>query len=626
MNYSLLSFTAGLGLILLVHPASAQTPTAKTKTSLDVATSKDKSIVKAEAELLRKARQEQARSLLFALGSDARSFRDQRLRARSLARVADALWDVAADQGRVLFREAWEAAETADRESRKPLNLREEVLRLVGRRDRLLAEEFLQKLKTGRQETTAEPSANNSSSGGNLWSLPEALEKRLSLAENLLSNGDIERALQFADPVLGSVTISTVDFLTRLREKDAAAADRRYAAMLTNTGVNMRAEANTISVLSSYIFTPHTYVIFNSEGGADSVSTASSFPAANVVQQLRQAFFQTASAVLLRPQPSTQQEQSTTGIIGKYMVLRRLMPIFEQHAPKEISDAMRAQFEALNSLVSDAVRQSENEWIQKGLSPEKQLLANQEQSLLEQIERAKTSDERDELYFKLALQALSKDDIKARDYVGKIEESEFRKRAQGWVDAYLAISAIKKKKIETALELVRGGELTHIQRVWLLTQVAKLLAKTDRDKALSLLDEATAEARRIDASTLDRPRALLAIANALILIEPGRAWEASFDAIKAANSTEGFTGEGGALTMRVQSKSLISRKTEAVPDFDIEGIFGKLANSDYEWAVQLARSFQGEAPRVNATIAIARAVLNEKRSPAPTTSQTVTKN
>jgi hypothetical protein len=354
MNYSRLSFTAGLGLILLAHPASAQTPPAKTKTSLDVATSKDKSVAKAEAEHLRKGRQEQARSLLFALGSDARSFRDQRLRARSLARVADALWDVAADQGRVIV---------------------------------------------------------------------------------------------------------------------------------------------------------------------------------------------------------------------KYMLLRRLMPIFEQHAPKEISDAMRGQFEALNSLVSDTVRQSENEWIQKGISPEKQLRADQEQSLLEQIERARTSDERDELYFKLSLQALSKDDMKAREYVSKIEESEFRKRAQAWVDAYLAISAIKKKKVETALELVRGGELTHIQRVWLLTQAAKLLAKVDRDKALSLLDEATAEARRIDAGTPDRPRGLLAIANALILVEPGRAWEASFDAIKAANSTEGFTGEGGALTMRVQSKSLIFEKNGGCPRF-----------------------------------------------------------
>jgi len=124
------------------------------------------------------------------------------------------------------------------------------------------------------------------------------------------------------------------------------------------------------------------------------------------------------------------------------------------------------------------------------------------------------------------LLALSKDDMRARDYVSKIEESWFRKQAQAWVDPCLAINATSKKKIEIALELARIGELTHIQRVWLLTQAAKLLAKTDRERALSLVDDATAEARRIEEVDLDRSRGLLAIANALRLIEPSRAWDA----------------------------------------------------------------------------------------------------
>src|SRR3989442_11169605 len=47
--------------------------------------------------------------------------------------------------------------------------------------------------------------------------------------------------------------------------------------------------------------------------------------------------------------------------------------------------------------------------------------------------------------------------------------------------------------------------------------------------------------RRIDNIDLDRPRALLAIANAQKLIEPLRAWDTAFDAVKAANSTDGFT-------------------------------------------------------------------------------------
>jgi hypothetical protein len=140
----------------------------------------------------------------------------------------------------------------------------------------------------------------------------------------------------------------------------------------------------------------------------------------------------------------------------------------------------------------------------------------------------------------------------------------------------------------------------------------------DRDRALSLLDDATAEARRIEGADLDRPRGLLGIANVLELIEPSRAWDAVFDAVKAANSTNGFTGEDGGLNQTISTRSKIRASANAVPDFDIEGIFGKLANDDFDRAVQLARGFQGEAPRANATIDIARAVLNEKSAPVPT--------
>ncbi|HEX8887674.1 MAG TPA: hypothetical protein VF779_00750 [Pyrinomonadaceae bacterium] len=308
------------------------------------------------------------------------------------------------------------------------------------------------------------------------------------------------------------------------------------------------------------------------------------------------------------------------------MVLKRLLPLFEQYAPKEITTAMHGQLEALDSLVNDSVRQSEDEWIQKGITPEKQLATDQEHSLLEQIERAGTSGERDDLYFKLALLALNKNDLKAREYVSKIDESGFRKQAQAWVDWGLALGAVEKKKIEMALDLARSGELSHIQRAWILTQPAKLLIKTDRTKALSLLDDATAEVRRIEITDSDRPRGLLAIANALELIEPSRAWETAFDAVKAANSADGFTGEDGELTLSVSSKSLISNKRDAVPDFDVNGIFGKLADDDYDHAIQLARGFQGEAPRINATIAIARAVLIEKRPSLPITTRPGSKN
>ena len=625
-----LKFFITVGFTLILSPSAfPQPPSQKAKAPVKNVSSKEKS----EAERIQKERQAQARSLLISLASDARSFRDQTLRARSLARIADALWEIDAEQGRTLFRKAWEAAEIAQREANERLNIRDgvvaikpeemnsatlssmvsnpdirkEVLRLVALHDRALSEEFLEKLR----EPPAEEIKSEKPRTG-LWDVPEALRQRLSLAESLLRTGNTERALQLAEPALSSVTGATLDFLTLLRMRDSAAADQRYAAMLAGVSNNMSADANTVSLLSSYIFTPNTYVIFNTDGAA----TGSYVPAtpANVSPQLRLAFFQTASGVLMRPQPPPDQDESTTGIAGKYMVLKRLLPLFEQYAPPEMVASMRAQFEALNSLVSDRVRGGEKESVEKGITPDEPFAA-QESALLDEIEHARTSDERDQLYFKLASLALKNDDLKARDYVSKIEESEFRKQAEAWVDWGLALGAVKNQKAELALELNRTGELTHIQRVWVLTQTAKLLVKTDRDKASSVVDAATAEARRISGSDLDRPRALFAIANALRVVEPARVSEAIVEAVKAANSAEGFVGEGGMITQTINSKNVTSVIPQDVPDFDIAEIFGALANDDYDSAVQLARGFQSEAPRTNATIAIARSVLNQKRGP-----------
>ena len=248
--------------------------------------------------------------------------------------------------------------------------------------------------------------------------------------------------------------------------------------------------------------------------------------------------------------------------------------------------------------------------MKKGIGPEKSL-TEQLQPLLDEIEHARTSQERDDLYFRMALISAHKDDLKARDYVSKIEESEFRKRAQAWIDWELAIIAIEKKKVPRALELLHFGELNHVQKVWLMTQSAKLLAKTDASKALSLTEDAVDEARRIEGSDADRPRSSIGIANAFQLLDPSRVWDALFEAVKAANAAEGFTGAKEAIKTFMNSKGQHSIRTYPVADFDVRGIFEQVARSDYDRAIELAAGFQSEAARANATIAIARAVLTE---------------
>ena len=581
-----------------------------------------------EAERKERARREQARSLLVALSTDARTFRDSTLRARSLARIADALWQVDTDQARVMFRKAWEAAESADQENELKKqedinrqkaktgggyvlnsfpNVRREVLGLAARHDRVLSNEFLDKLTAQKLEAANSATTQNTNAGR----LPEALSQRLSVSREMLQSGEIDRALEFADPALSVVSRESVDFLTDVREKAPKLADSRYAALLSIAAGNPQSDENSVSLLSSYIFTPHLFITFSTGGTSSSQSSNSTAPA-DVSPELRMAFFQTAAGILLRPLPPPGTDTNSSGVEPKYLVLKRLLPLFEQFAPADMVESLRGQLNALNSMVSEDTRKREDEWITKGVKPDKPT-TDQEQTLLDRVDRAKTSAERDSLHIQLIYLFLRRGDMRARDYVSKIDDSEMRKGMQAYADQSLATYSVEKKLTDQALEMASKGELTHLQRAWVLAQCAKLLAKTDKDKALELIETASTEARRIDVSDPFLPQALLGVANAVLLIEPNRVWDATFDAVKAANSIEGFTGEDGEIVYRFEGKGHRSISSSDVADFDVQGIFEQLANQDYDRAVELARGFQGEGPRAVATIAIARAVLEKKK-------------
>ena len=81
---------------------------------------------------------------------------------------------------------------------------------------------------------------------------------------------------------------------------------------------------------------------------------------------------------------------------------------------------------------------------------------------------------------------------------------------------------------------------------------------------------------------------------------------------KASNSAEGFNGEDGRLAMRLQTKNMTSLRSSTVDDFNLPGIFRSLSQENATQAIELARSFEGEAPRATALIAVARALLSEK--------------
>jgi hypothetical protein len=611
-----------------------QTPSGKTPAqSTGKQNQNAPSAKRARPDPLAAERRATALMLATSLAEEARSFRDESLRARVLARTADALWESETERARALFRRAWDAADTADRESLRRIEeqrradssgpsfrgdasyLRGEVLRLAARRDRALGEEFLARAAEG---SSAEPLTITPASGQTPVEIassdPEkpaaAIAERLGLASQLLEEGDVERALQFADKALDRVTTQGILFLSLLREKNQAAADRRFAALLARSINDPAADAVTVSVLSSYAFTPFLYIVVRRDGENHSSQHRDNIVAPVMSPELRAAFFRTAAQILLRPLPTPDQDRTLAGRGGLYFTIARLLPLFDQYAA-DYSPELRAQLGALTPDAPEQFRNGRSPLLTRGIAPE-ETMKDEGQEALENLDRAPNGEERDNLHARAAMVAARKGDARARDYADKIDDSDFRKRARAHVDFVLLNRAIEKKETTEALRLARTGELTNVQRAYALMEIARLMTKADPTRAAEILDEALAEARRISGSDVDRPRALIGVATRLYEINPNRAWEVLNEALKAANAVSDFTGEDAQIVSRFITKRGASTTSFTVDIFDLNRIFSLLARDDLARAVELAKAFNNEAPRSVAALSIVRAVLNQK--------------
>jgi hypothetical protein len=606
-------------------PAAAQKQPAARKPKADA------------ADPMAEVRRASAVSLVSTLADEARTFSEPALRARVQARSADALWETDKEKARALFRRAWEAAETADREAanlsdaerrrraiaqggagaRGLLNLRREVVVLAARRDRELGEEFLSKLDESRKEesgATAAPQVpvQTNEQRINPDNPPASMQQRLNVAQQLLDEGNVEAAMQLADSALYPVNTFGMNILNTLREKNKAAADERFMALVTRAGADPLSDANTVSLLSSYAFTPFLYITVKPDGNSHTRQwRGNTSPPDDIDPRLRGAFLSTAFQVLLRPLPPAEEDRTTSGRMGAYVVATRMLPLFERHAPDR-APALRARQAQLAQDTPDRGRRIDDELLTRGIVPED---PNRDgvQEALNRLDGAKTAGERDRIYFRAAMEAFGSDPVRARELANKIEDIDTRKQLFSYMAFQLVQEAVRGKKPDDALRHARSDELTRVQRVWGLTEAARLLTKEQPGRAAEALDEAAAEARKVEDGSPERVRALLAVATQLAELDRPRAWETMHEVVKAANDLPNFSGEGGDITVRVEFKGGgAMTQNNNVESFDLTGVFAALAREDFDRAAALARTLKAEAPRSVATLAVARSVLVKK--------------
>ena len=564
-------------------------------------------------------------SLVSTLADEARSFKDQTRRARVQARAADVLWDSDPERARELFRRAWEAAETVDAERhaaemrrmagedgqvvvRGGPSLRGEVLRLAAKRDRKLGEEFLKALDEAAEKERAETATDQRLN--NKGTLAGA-SQRLQLARRLVEDGEIQRALEFAAPALNAVNPDSIFFLSALREKNAQLADPAYTTLLARAARDPNSDANTVSGLSSYLFTPFLYITFERDGGSNQNRQRGPTPPPAVDATLRNNFLKVAYQILMQPLPAPDQDRSTSGQTGKYLIIKRLLPLFEQYAA-DLAPSLRTQMTALASYVPSTFQQGENRAVTVGIQPDSSE-GDPYQRMQERLDRANKSEDRDAIYADYAVALMETGDPRAKDLVDKIENADLRKSVKAYTDFQLVQLAIRNKDANEVAKLVKAGELTSVQKVWALTSAAKLVVGAERSRATDMLEEALAESRRISGSDPDRARALTAVAVGFGEIDRVRAWEILSEVVKAANGAEAYTGEDSRISSRLQTQFMVVVNNSNAEDFDLIAVFRHLARADLLRAIQLAKTFTGETPRAVATLAIARSVLEKRK-------------
>ena len=603
-------------LCLTTVSVNAQTPpTASKQPNTGKTTAKQ---IEADVEQKRSI----ALSMLSSLAIEARSYRDEALRARVQARVADLLWEYDQEAARGLFTRAWEAANvnTLEADTRSVAgrtsvratpsarvaltNLRVEILRLASARDHKLGEALLAKvIKTseGDERTESTPAIPSN----------QETRERLRLASHFIEQGNLVRALQFADPVLVQTTTGTIQFLVALREKDQRSADERFVRLLAIAADDPGSDANTVSLLTSYAFTPSTYLQVSPTGIPSVISSDRTAPPA-LDRVLRANFFRVAANILLRP--LEQLDRSSAGRPGTYLIARRLFPLFQQYAP-ELVGALSAHLAAMGPDAAQATQRAGERVLNRGFDSNSSETAGRsdvESDLKDLLDRATNGEERDRAYAFAAMQLARAADARAYDYVDKVEDTETRKSVRRIVDYGYLGGLLDKKKTDELIARVARTELNPALRANYLIRAAEVIVKTDPQRAREVLEKALDEANRIDAATSERAYVFVSLLSAFTRLDRSRAIDLAREVIKTANNVADFTGENGHHNWTIDGKFSARLGTQLAGPTDLPEAFAVLATDDFYQAIDISRNFKGDAPRALATLATARAVLVEK--------------
>jgi hypothetical protein len=585
-----------------------------------------------------RARRMEAIALLSETAERARTFDDLFYRARIQALAADALWTSDEERARLIFRRAWEAARAADKAEQAEVagttisEARDEVLIKAAARDPRLAEVFLKDLLAAEKVAEEGTAAQAQPARQTPWrELDSADAQRLSYAYDLLKDNESNSAAQMAAPLVNHGTSADlIAFIIRLHEQNPAAADRLYGLLLAQARTDLRADANTVLLLSSPVISPELLVVVDERGSLQfrplPRTDVEKTKAPPIAVAVRNAFYQTAASLLLRPvaTPRAEDVGQTQQMIALYLAMGRLLPFFEREAAQYAPELHARESALANELETSRRDMLASHFDLRRVTPEG-AGGDPLRASFEQLARTSNGPERERLLLGI-VHAAARNRLwdRARRAATEIENTDSRRAALSFIavsqisDLARAYTDDEENDYESIIKFLNSTDVPPLASAWGYAEAAIIAARREDSRAasLQLLDEAGRYAARVEAATDQRVAAYVVVAGVAARLDKERAWTLLYEVVKAANEVDDFTGEELSIdikateTSRPDDPDYFSVTSQA---FRFDRIFATMSQLDLTKTLSDARALNGKVPQAFAYIAIARAVLDKKQ-------------
>ncbi len=556
----------------------------------------------------------------------AQDINDPVVRIRSYGAIAEALWEQDQPLARQLFRTAFEETKRVPvpewpkgvrawiDSTRAPDALRRELLAKVSKLDPPLAMELAKSLEVKKSE--AEEPKHEESQEAHRMPRPAGSERARALMHlaHLLLEKDPKSA---AEAVVAALNEGVADpfvlvrFLMELRSKDSALADQVFTHALGVVARNAPPSLYELIPLGSYVAQDWRLPMrFTAKSEPPPVNPLNAAQYLRVLVEALTQYVEIALNPMLAPGFA---QTDLTNPRALFQILIAIRPHVHQYLPDRAAlvDGLLNQL----ALKLPAQAQAEVE-----AAEAKQVLGLEERiaDFLRQAERTKDAEERDAFLFQAISEAVFANKFEiAADLIPRLSDLKQRAEASDFVHYRWAEHALEKGELETARR--SAGELNNPERLAHVSNrlARKLEEREEKEAALALLQEAEARIRRLPAS-IEKARALIVIAEALLPLDGDRAFEAFAQSIGLLNQSEAVAERPGAnFQFNFKDVGLVIGVAEQDIMLVLERVITALTSADPARTLMLLSGLENPPLRLIAQIAYARRhleLLKEKRA------------